>query len=114
MTRREQLLQAPLYQGNENLTCCTDLWIIPTRKKHDSGYNCMIMIVGYDDEDGEKKKVRCEGHIDVLQGIERGLVENPAFSFDCDDGIIHLFDYGICFSVEWNKEASTFKICSFS
>ena len=110
MTKREELLQSPVFTGEENLTCCTDLWIIPTRKKHDSGYNCMILIVGYVDNKGAKRKVKCEGHIDHLWGRKFGLEENPTFSIDCDDGVIHLYHYGSYFKVVDWVGTSTFQI----
>lgn len=109
MTRREKLLQAPVYTGEENFTECHGLWIIPTRKKHDSGYNCMIIVIGYT-ENGENKKVRCEGTIDHLWGINwhtDGRTES--FSIDCDDGVFHLYHYGKSFRVNW-LGTSTFEI----
>lgn len=109
MTRREKLLQAPVYTGEENLEECFGLWIIPTRKKHDSGYNCMIIVVGYIDK-GEKKYVRCESHIDHLWGMKWGMTENPSFSIDCDDGVIHLYHYGKSFRVADWEWTSSFEI----
>lgn len=109
MTRRQELLNAPKFTGNENLDDCRELWIIPTRRKHESGYNCMIIIVGYMDN-GEEKYVRCEGHIDHLWGINwhtDGRAES--FSIDCDDGVLHLYHYGHSFKVSW-WETSTFEI----
>ena len=108
MTRREKLLASPSYTGDENLNNCFGLWIIPTKKKHESGYNCMIIIVGYEDN-GEKKYVRCEGHIDHLWGIEWGMRQNTSFSIDCDDGVLHLYHYGTSFKVDWGG-TSTFEI----
>ena len=109
MTRREELLMAPKYTGDEKLDDCFGLWIIPTTKVHDSGYRCMIIVVGYMDN-GVRKYVRCEGHIDHLWGINwhtDGRAES--FSIDCDGGVIHLYHYGKSFKVDW-LGTSTFEI----
>ena len=108
MTRREELLQAPNYTGEENLNECHDLWIIPTTKLHESGYRCMILVVGYI-ENGERKKVRCEGHIDHVWGMNWNANGTESFSIDCDGGVIHLYHYGKSFKVDWFG-TSTFEI----
>lgn len=109
MTRREELLKAPKYTGDENLDECFGLWIIPTQKKHESGYNCMIVVVGYIDK-GELKYVRCESHIDHVWGMEwNPRHRNSSFSIDCDGGVLHLYHYGKSFKVDWGG-TSTFEI----
>ena len=108
MTRRQELLNAPKFTGNENLDDCRELWIIPTRRKHESGYNCMIIIVGYMDN-GEEKYVRCEGYIDHLWGNDLNPKSYSTFSIDCDDGVLHLYHYGHSFKVSW-WGTSTFEI----
>lgn len=109
MTRREELLQAPMFTGKENLNECCELWIIPTRKLHDSGYRCMIFVIGYYDK-GEYKRVRCEGYIDHLLGLDLGPFGSAiSFSIDCDCGLVRLHSYGKTFRTDWCG-TSTFEI----
>ena len=105
MTFKEALLKEPLFTGNEKLDDCRGVYIIPTRRKHyDSGYNCMIFVVEYYDENDNYKRVRCEGHIDVM------LCRTPSLIVDCDNGVVHLFDSSHNFCVEWEEGISTLKV----
>ena len=106
--KRKELLKAPMFTGKENLSVCQELWIMPTSMIHDSGFNCMIIVVGYI-ENGERKKVRCEGTIDHLWGMNWHAKGTESFSIDCDGGVIHLYHYGNSFKVNW-MGTSTFEI----
>ena len=99
MTFREQLLSAPQRNFNEVLHNVTSLYIIPTRRKHDSGYNCMVYVAVVKDENGNKKYVRCGGYSDHLYARIENLSKIPflpdcSFSIDCEKGVIRLYNFG--------------------
>lgn len=44
MSRRKELLSVKKRKWNETLTCVSDVYIIPSGRKHDSGYTCMDFV----------------------------------------------------------------------
>ena len=110
MTFREKLLkEVPLLDKEtdykEELKNCIGLYIIPTKKIHESGFNCMAFVVVYEDDNGKTKQVRIDVGSDVVFGCK-----DHSFAIDCDRGVLHLYDYGKHFSVDWIGD--TFKIHS--
>ena len=86
MTRKE-LLAAPKREWDEVLCDVDGVWVIPNRRKHESGWECMDFVASFKDKD--KKPVRFGGYCDDAQ------LRGNGFHMDCDypSGIIHIWNY---------------------
>ena len=61
MTFRQELLSAPERKWDEVLYNVKEVYVIPNRKKHDSGFGCFNLVAVLDG-----KRVRCGGYCDSL------------------------------------------------
>jgi len=92
MTRKE-LLDVPHKERQEDIGEFDSLIIIPTRRKHDSGYRMMEFVA----VKGGKPFRRVSGWSDVVHiGGMSALIDKPkkvAWSIDClmKSGLLHLF-----------------------
>ena len=86
MTRKE-LLAIPKREWDEVLHGVIGVWVIPNRRKHESGWECMDFVASFKDED--KKLVRFGGYCDDVE------LKGSNFRMDCDypSGIIHIWSY---------------------
>lgn len=85
MTRKE-LLAAPKREWDEVLHGVTGVWVIPNRRKHESGWECIDFVASFKDED--KEQIRFGGYCDVVR------LRGNGFHMDCDfpSGIIHIWN----------------------
>lgn len=86
MTRKE-LLAIPKREWNEVLCDVDGVWVIPNRRKHESGWECMDFVASFKDKD--KEPVRFGGYCDDVR------LRGGGFIMDCDypSGIIHIWNY---------------------
>ena len=86
MTRKE-LLAISKREWDEVLHGVTGVWVVPNRRKHESGWECMDFVASFKDK--EKKLVRFGGYCDDVQ------LKGGSFRMDCDypSGIIHIWSY---------------------
>lgn len=82
-TKREFFKQVPMRKFDE-IICTREIYILPTRRKHDSGYACMELIA----EKPNGELVKIGGYADVAVFEKRWK-----FKIDClyPSRIIHLF-----------------------
>ena len=85
MTRKE-LLAIPKREWDEVLHGVTGVWVIPNRRKHESGWECMDFVATFEDKD--KKPIRFGGYCDDVR------LKCNDFRMDCDypSGIIHIWN----------------------
>lgn len=93
MTFKEKLLAAPERENRtDTIKNVSSLYVIPTKRKHESGFNCMVYVACVKNEDGTDSLVRYSGDSDVLWCVGEG--DRFSLSMDCVDGVIHLYDFG--------------------
>lgn len=87
MTRKE-LLATPKREWDKVLHGVTGVWVVPNRRKHESGWECMDFVATF--EDKNEKPVRFGGCCDVVR------FKGNDFRMDCDypSGIIHIWSFG--------------------
>ena len=85
MTRKE-LLATPKREWDKVLHGVTEVWVIPNRKKHESGWECMDFVAAFEDKD--EKPVRFGGYCDDVR------FKSKYFHMDCvyPSGIIHIWN----------------------
>lgn len=85
MTQREELLPVPKRKWDEELHGVNGVWVIPNRKKHESGWECMDFVATFKDKN--KEPVRFGGGCDSVD------FQGDGFRMDCDypSGIIHIW-----------------------
>lgn len=85
---RKELLAVPKRKWNETLTDVTGVYVIPSGRKHDSGYACMDFVAEF--EDPEKPLVRFGG------GCDDVCLDGKYFKIDCiyPSRILHIWNYG--------------------
>lgn len=88
----EELLAVPKREWNETLTGVAGVYVIPSARKHDSGFACMDFVAEF--KGGEKPLIRFGGGCDDVAFI------GSHFRMDClhPQRILHI----------WNR--NTFKI----
>lgn len=84
MTRKE-LLATPKREWHEILHGVTGVWVVPNRRKHESGWECMDFIATF--EDSKKEPVRFGGECDKVD------LKGDIFKIDCDypSGVLHIW-----------------------
>ena len=85
MTRRQELLAVPARKWDEVLKDVRGVFVIPSRRKHDSGWRCMDFVA----EVGEERKlVRFGGYTDAV------YFHGANFNMDCEmaSGLIHIWN----------------------
>jgi hypothetical protein len=84
MTKTE-LKAVPLTEihWREPLKNLDGLYILPLRRKHDSGYNCIELVAEF--RDG-RPMVRIDNGTDDI------CFEGSHFRMDCDNGIFHIWN----------------------
>lgn len=84
---RKKLLSIPKRKWDEILNGVSGVYVIPSRRKHDSGWACMDFVAEFSDD---KPMVRFGGGCDDV----RFVGEN--FRMDCTypHGIIHIWRWG--------------------
>ena len=84
MTRKE-LLSVPAREWNEELHGVNSVWLIPSGRKHESGWACMDFVASW--QYPENKLVRFGGACDSLE------LAGDHFVIDCDwpSRIIHIW-----------------------
>lgn len=98
---KKELKELEYEHFQNKIPLLTDIYIVPTRYKHDSGYKIMD-IYGINRATGYKKLI--DGCCDVVQFGEiftesRGL--NDCVRMDTlGGGVLHLFTFGSLFKVE--------------
>ncbi len=108
MSFRDELLSAPEREWDEMLYNVSFLYIIPTKRKHESGFNCMIY-VAETIKNGKSRFVRCGGYSDVLRLDDKMRCSfGKEFSIDCCKGIIRLYRYSGTFTV--GRDLSTVEV----
>ena len=90
MTRKE-LLAIPLREKWDTPVEGVDgVYLIPTAKKHESGYSCMRLVAYWQDDDtGERKYVGCGYYCDAI--VLKGL--NFRIDAELPNRIVHIFNY---------------------
>ena len=95
---KDELLNVECEQFGKKIPLLDYIYIIPTRRKHDSGYMCMEIIGA--NENGYKKKLATYSDVIDLQKV---LVSNNRFynlSIDIPEyGVIRLFNHTNKFKV---------------
>lgn len=107
MTKKE-LLEIPRRKWDEELHGVCGVYVLPSRRKHDSGWACMDFVAVLDDN---RPMIRFGGGCDDVSFYGYG------FAMDCiyPSGIIHIWNRyrtftvsrdlsSIDFKVEWRKE----------
>lgn len=81
---REQLLQCPKREWDKHIEHAIGVYVIPTRKKHDSGYAIMEFVA----ETDSGEKIRFGGCCDDVS------FEGEHFRMDCDfeSKLIHIWN----------------------
>ncbi len=85
MTRRQELLAVPKRKWDEELEDVRGVFVIPNRKKHDSGWRCMDFVA----EVGEDLQlVRFGGYTDAV------TFHGSNFHMDCEmaSGLVHIWN----------------------
>lgn len=82
MTRKE-LFAVPKREWNETLTGVTGVWVIPSRRKHDSGWACMDFVASTPD-----------GLVRFGGGCDDVAFEGTHFRMDCDyeSKLLHIWN----------------------
>lgn len=98
MTRKE-LLAVPKRKWDEVLTDVSGVYVIPSRRKHESGYNCMDFVATT-----PKGMIRFGGGCDDISFC------GHSFRMDCVSQIIHIWNskYPGTFSVSKDLSSITF------
>lgn len=93
MTRKE-LTAYPKRKWDEELRGVNGVWVIPNRKKHESGYACMDFVASFKEYKG-KPMVRFGGGCDDVR------LKGNHFRIDCEypSRIIHIWNDRTSFSV---------------
>lgn len=111
MTLRQELLAVPKRKWDEVLHNVGAVYIIPSRRKHDSGYMCMDFVACRMDKSGRitNDKIRFGGGCDVvnLLGLDYA---NRNFSFDCEEGVLRIFTFSKPFMVTRDLSSVDFSI----
>lgn len=102
MTRKE-LLSVEKRKWDEVLRGVNGVWVLPSRRKHDSGWACMDFVATFADG---RKMVRFGGGCDDVS------LRGEHFRMDCDypSGIIHIWSHRTfsissdCSSVDFVEE----------
>ena len=91
MTRREELLSVPKRKWDNELHGVDSVYIIPSRRKHDSGWACMDFVAVSDG----KSPVRFGG------GCDDVLLNGNHFRIDCEypSRIIRIWNDRTSFSI---------------
>ena len=76
MTRREELLSVPKREWDKTIRKVNVVYVIPSRRKHDSGYACMDFIASFNEKG--KQMIRFGGNCDDVS-----LIGNH-FRIDCE------------------------------
>lgn len=94
MTRREELMSIPKRKWDEEIHGVDAVYIIPSRRKHDSGYACMDFVASFNGYKG-KPMVRFGGGCDDVR------LKGNHFRIDCEypSRIIHIWNDRTSFSV---------------
>lgn len=91
MTYRQELLNVPRKKTLEPLHNVGALYIIPSRRKHDSGYACMDLVACRMDKSRRitNDKIRLGGGCDAIE------LRGDGFRIDCihPSGIIRIFSF---------------------
>lgn len=82
MITRKELLSVEKREWDEDLTDIYSVYVLPSRRKHDSGYNCMDFVA----VNGERKRIGFGGGCDDLK------LDGKHFRMDCEDGIIRIWN----------------------
>ena len=77
MTRREELLSVPKRKWDETIRSVSTVYIIPSKRKHESGYACMDL-VAVTDRDHGNRAVRFGGGCDDIS------LRGNHFRIDCE------------------------------
>ena len=77
MTQREELLAVPRRKWDEVLYGVDVVYIIPSRRKHDSGYACMDLVASFN-SNKKKSMVRFGGGCDDVR------LHGNHFRMDCE------------------------------
>lgn len=103
MTKKE-FLAIPRRPWDERLTGVIGVYVLPSRRKHDSGWACMDFVAEF--ADGNKPMIRFGGRCDDVCFIGKH------FRMDCTypHGIIHIWcAYDRTFSVSCDLSSIDFK-----
>lgn len=77
MTQREELLSVPKRKWDDVIHGVDAVYIIPSRRKHDSGYACMDFVASFNGNKG-KPMVRFGGGCDDVR------LKGSHFRMDCE------------------------------
>ena len=94
MTRREELLSVPKRKWDDVIYGVDVVYIIPSGRKHDSGYACMDFVASFNGNKG-KPMVRFGGGCDVVR------LNGNHFRIDCEypSRIIRIWNDRTSFSI---------------
>ena len=97
---RKELMKVPLKVTLDPLTGVSGIYVIPTGKKHDSGWACMYLVAEFTDE---RPMVRFAGSCDDLS------FDGSKFRMDCvfPSRILHIWNSYGTFSVIGNLSSIT-------
>lgn len=95
MTRKE-LLEVPKRKWDEVLEDVSSVYVIPSRRKHDTGYNCMDFVATT-----PKGMVRFGGECEDVR------FTGSHFRMDCISGIIHIWNSGRSGTFSVSKDLSS-------
>ena len=93
MVNRKELLSVPKREWDETLYGVSGVYVIPSRRKHASGFACMDFVATF--KENGKPRVRFGGSCDDVS------FRGSDFRMDCDypSGIIHIWNTNSTFWV---------------
>lgn len=100
---KKELLEIKPSKFDEEIPLLDNIYIIPTRKKHDSGFMCMEIIgtIGIFGEETYKKTLAyCSDVVQICKLFEDGKGLEMPLSMDCPEfGVIRIFSMECQFKV---------------
>lgn len=90
MTKKELLAIPMREKWNTPVEGVDGVYIIPTAKKHESGYSCIRLVAYWNDsEAGERKYIGCGYYCDVIE------LKGLGFRIDASlpNRIVHIFNF---------------------
>lgn len=90
MTKKELLAIPMREKWNTPVEGVDGVYLIPTSKKHDSGYSCMRLVAYWNDEQAEERRyIGCGYYCDVLE------IKGLNFKIDASlpNRIVHIFNF---------------------
>lgn len=103
MTQREELLSVPKRKWDDVIHGVDAVYIIPSRRKHDSGYACMDFVASFNADKG-KPMVRFGGECDDVR------LKGSHFRIDCEypSRIIRIWNDRASFSISRDLSSINF------